>query len=271
MTTVRSISVAGDVESADTTLPSPGLYQTKVCAIAPSGLTAPEACAVSDGIFYDTSPPLSGEVCVGWGAQEHCGAGVAYESTEVVSIHWHGFSDGQTGVASFQVALGSSPGGDDVMGWKDVGLAASTELPPLATSAESRHATVKCVNNAGLATNASLTLLIDATPPSFAPAWGGGSTVQFVTTSPVTITVSPAASVDPESPVISLTLTVAAPSGELLFEESLDAAATDPQVDTFHSSGQIAPLSRAQLSRVSHMSPTDLPFVSGQRSSHVIR
>ena len=108
-------------------------FRCAVCGTAASGLTS---CAYSDGVTLDTSPPSRGSVCLGTGDMEVCDAsGPAHLSVApsrismATTIHWHGFDDPQSGVASFLFAVGSSRGGSDLIPWSDIGWATSSILP----------------------------------------------------------------------------------------------------------------------------------------------
>lgn len=170
----------------------PGLYRVRVCGTAVTGLTA---CAVSDGTFYDVTPPSMGQVCIlapplRWCSTDKANSDTA-PATALLSprnrggarVTWHGFGDAESKVAGFRWAVGSASGLDDLMRWKVVGWQTSAKLDfllepgalgGLAAYMAGRAGahvviTVVCVNGVGLESNASLPLLVDATAPEIHP------------------------------------------------------------------------------------------------------
>ena len=171
-----------------------GLYRVRVCGRAITDLSS---CAESDGVYYDTSPPMRGALCVRAGTRSWCDgrngssadAPTAYVSeSELLAsrVTWHDFADAESKVAGFYWAVGSSPGASDVFGWANAGWATSVGLASLAPALQEwfarsgavhggqangtrpvAHLSVRCFNTAGLHTNASITIVVDATPPQF--------------------------------------------------------------------------------------------------------
>lgn len=167
-------------------LAEPGLYRVRVCGTAVTGLTA---CALSDGTYYDVTPPSDGQLCVLAPPLRWCNTDTTNSSGDAspavgllnplnragARALWHGFGDAQSKIAGFRWAVGSAAGLDDVVRWKTVGWQTSAMLDfllepgALGGGATNRSAhvviTVVCVNGVGLESNASLPLIVDATPP----------------------------------------------------------------------------------------------------------
>ena len=167
-------------------LPSPGYYRAKVCAVSVIGLTGESSCAVSDGVLYETSPPIPGELCVGTSQGASCGQtepssshifafGVAPEAntrdlvvpSAEVRLAWKGFYDPESALSHFSWALGTAPFSSDLHGWANAGLSRSARAPTAArgTASPTVYFGVRCTNQAGLTTEASYKLLMDTTPP----------------------------------------------------------------------------------------------------------
>ena len=229
-------------------LPAPGFYRGRVCAVAPTGLTDPvRSCAASDGVHYDVTPPSRGRLCVGSGSRARCAAASDAEESatsfvvvktiferRVVELGWRGFLDHESFIQSFQWALGSAVGSDDVQEWSDVGIDTEVPLPKLQTSKHAVYATVVCTNFAGLTSNASLRLVFDSTPPlilpipfarvSF-PPWEAANSVAFISTR-LELHVPPNAAIDEESGVVALSLEVQDATGRRL--STIPLAANGP-------------------------------------------
>ncbi|MEE9168108.1 MAG: Ig-like domain-containing protein [Candidatus Neomarinimicrobiota bacterium] len=76
--------------------------------------------ASSDGVQVDVTAPTGGIVNDGTsGDIEYSG------SANLVSCNWGGFDDGQSGISRYEVAIGSTPGGTDVMDFTDAGSGSS--------------------------------------------------------------------------------------------------------------------------------------------------
>ena len=217
----------------------PGFYRVQVCGTAVTGL---KVCALSDGTYYDVTPPSGGQLCVlapplrwcntdtinnGPDAPPAAGLLNPYNRAGARAL-WHGFGDAQSKIAGFRWAVGSAAGLDDVVRWKAVGWQTSVELDFLldpgalggdATNSSARVViTVVCVNSVGLESNASLPLLVDATPPEvqrdallssliFPPGIQPADTLFANTTSP-SIVVNLSAVTDAESGILSATVLV---------------------------------------------------------------
>ncbi len=102
-------------------------------------------------ILSDSSPPLIGTVSDGSGAD------VDFQvSTTTITANWSGFSDPQSGIAGYEWAIGTTPGGTDVQGWTSVGLATSATNSSLSlTVGQTYYVTVRATNGDGLTATAS--------------------------------------------------------------------------------------------------------------------
>ena len=207
-----------------------GLYRVRVCGIAVTGLSA---CAESDGLFYDVTPPTRGKLCVHTGAERWCStedghvtsfansstlptAYVSLESLPSARVSWHGFGDAESRIGGFRWAIGHAAGAADVYPWAHVGWSTSALLGAVARTRS--VITVECVNSVGLTTNATIDLVVDPTPPVVE-----GGAVRLLRTwehyrptdsnfytneSTIVIAVDPSLVSDPESPVIILKIEV---------------------------------------------------------------
>ena len=153
-------------------LVQPGQYFARVCGIAVTQLAA---CADSDGIQYDTTPPTRGELCIqssgtgssaGWcsnhSSESASDAAMAYLTNgqlPTTHLRWSDFSEPESMVASYRWAVGSTAGSHNVIVWQQVGLARSVVLGttlPIGLY----FFTLICTNNVGLETNVTLPVLV---------------------------------------------------------------------------------------------------------------
>ncbi|XP_033746935.1 uncharacterized protein LOC117332160 [Pecten maximus] len=82
-----------------------------------------------------------------------CSYDVDFTTTlDTVTACWTGvFTDPQSGIRTHQVALGTIPGGDDVVPFKNVGINTSMSWDNLSLSPGTKYfVTVTCINNVGL-------------------------------------------------------------------------------------------------------------------------
>ena len=208
-------------------LPNTGIFRASVCAVGVTDLSdALKSCASSDGVIFDDTPPIAGSVCVGIGNAERCG-GEQFVAESMVTLRWHGFSDGQTGIGDFGWAVGTSAGIDDVRAWETIGLATTASLSgALVGYGRVAHVSVSCSNGAGLNTTASIRLIFDTTPPTFteAASWWAGSGVVFESDSLVRLAWPSTAAVDEESGVLLMRLQVfQAPDAALVLDWNVSA------------------------------------------------
>ena len=90
-------------------------YYATVRATSSVGLRASRS---SDGIMWDTTPPLPGSVFDGDGPEEV----ETQAAADVVTASWRGFQDADSGVASYLAGVGTTPGGFDVVPQEAVGF-----------------------------------------------------------------------------------------------------------------------------------------------------
>ena len=82
-----------------------------------------------------------------------------------VNLKWS-IEDKQSGIRSFRVGLGTSPGGFQLLTLTDVGVSSTASFPVSLTHGMEVHAVVVAENNAGLITSFSVDpLIIDWSPP----------------------------------------------------------------------------------------------------------
>ena len=97
-----------------------------------------------------------------------------------LSANWSGFSDPESGIASYRWAIGTSPGASDVLPFTSVGAATSAIQFGLALAeGPTYYVSVEAANGAGLTTTATSNgIRIDVTPPAapapVAPGASGG-------------------------------------------------------------------------------------------------
>eukprot|EP00040_Diaphanoeca_grandis_P037916 m.251430 g.251430 ORF g.251430 m.251430 type:complete len:3511 (-) comp33895_c0_seq1:293-10825(-) len=133
-------------------------YYATVIATDYVGLTAVSA---SDPIRIDSSPPIAG----------HIVASVPPTTPEdddvIVMANWTGFSDLESGIREYRVALGSRPDAADLSPFTSTGSVAhvSIEAPTL-VQGHAVYVTVAAINNAGLITTAvSREIIVDTRAP----------------------------------------------------------------------------------------------------------
>ncbi|MBI2571446.1 MAG: hypothetical protein HYV63_30935 [Candidatus Schekmanbacteria bacterium] len=133
--------------------------------------------AVSDGITVDTAGPSPGTVADGAGAD-----GDFQQSTTTISANWSGFSDAASGIASYEWAVGTTPGGSDVQAWTDVGLAVSASNSGLTLPEAPYYVSVRATDNVGNAGTAAVSdgVRVDSSGPAAGSvADGTGADVDF--------------------------------------------------------------------------------------------
>ena len=123
----------------------PGVrYFTSVRALSLSGYSR---TLFSDGITVDTSPATVGVVLDGVGLWDID----AVSLNSSYSSRWFGFYDSQSGIRSYVWGLGTAPGRDDVVPFRNVGIATQHVARGLSLQHGSRYyASVSAVNGAGL-------------------------------------------------------------------------------------------------------------------------
>ena len=136
-----------------------GRHRGRVCATALSGL---QSCAVSKGFLVDSSPPSRGTVCLMAGAAEYCSSEqsnyTAVDRALSSYLLWTGFDDVDTGIAGYQWAIGSYPGGSDLRPWEFVTQVDTVKLPSEMLPTGYSVITVSAINRASMETSEYLRL-----------------------------------------------------------------------------------------------------------------
>jgi hypothetical protein len=121
----------------------------------------------------DTTAPTGGTV------RDGLGADIAFQpSTTKISANWSGFTDGSgTGIAGYQWAIGTTPGGTDVQAYTSVGPATSATNSALAlTNGTTYYVSVQAVDQAGnvsvAATSDGVKVIVPALVSVFRPSTG---------------------------------------------------------------------------------------------------
>ena len=138
--------------------PHGNFYQARLRATNAAGL---ETTVASNIIVLDTTPPAAGAVMhlndvviiQGGSASVGDAAGKCQRSRSQVAVRWSGFEDSDTGIAAYEVAVGTRPGLQDVKRFHDVGQVTEAVIGhfdrPL-VGGETLYTTVRAWNQAGL-------------------------------------------------------------------------------------------------------------------------
>ncbi|KAI8514390.1 hypothetical protein Bbelb_087140 [Branchiostoma belcheri] len=132
----ESVTLDGAVQNWTSTEPLSlnigALYTVKVHAINAAGLTAVHE---TDGVLIDPTPPeilfIHAGVLSGMDDEELTNGFVVIANTGTLTASWLGL-DGESGIDSYWIGLGTTHGGDDVLGFYSVGEVTDiilTELP----------------------------------------------------------------------------------------------------------------------------------------------
>ena len=166
VTSIADALAAGD--SVASLLPAgssvPTLFST-VTAVNALGL---RTTAFSSGVKYDLYPPSQGVVTLLHPLTNAPVETWSPDSSRVV-VEWGGFGDVGSGVAHYEIAVGTTAGDDDLVTQFEVpgGDAAATWKVTGAdiASGTTVHVTVTAVDAAGWRTSAGASLRVDSTPP----------------------------------------------------------------------------------------------------------
>ena len=148
-------------------------YEVDVAVVSRSGHVNTQT---TPRFRVDWTPPSVGEVRDIWIGDKQsddcffCEGDIdATTNASYLAVAWCcGWEDLESGITSFSVAFGTEPGSDDVMAWRDVGLAENFTLNDYQmTQGQWYYACVVAVNGAGLFSEPRCTngLIYDATPP----------------------------------------------------------------------------------------------------------
>ncbi|RME21183.1 MAG: LamG domain-containing protein, partial [Deltaproteobacteria bacterium] len=110
----------------------------------------------------DITPPLVGEVR----APEE-----PWADRGQLSLWWPGFYDPGSGIAGYEVALGTSEGSRDLLDWTAVGAEQQGELDGLALPDGTVHVSVRATDGMGQRSEARGTVRVDTTAPALLAEW----------------------------------------------------------------------------------------------------
>ncbi|XP_070573612.1 uncharacterized protein [Ptychodera flava] len=132
-------------------------------------LLLPETSACSDGIVVDQTPPTHGNVWIGSVKQRF------QITTSELVLNWddfydveeHGRTKHSSGIRKYDVAIGTSPGGVDVLDFDDVGITNWAVVHDLQLQGgQTYYATVRATDFVGLSSDVvSDGVTVDVTPP----------------------------------------------------------------------------------------------------------
>ena len=120
--------------------------------------------SISDGITVDSESPFVGTVHDGLVGDEDW-----TNSSSTLSANWTGFGDGLSGIATFEYAIGTQPGGSQLVDWTGVGLDTSLTRSDLSlTDGTTYYVSVRAID---VVANVSETvssdgITVDVSPPS---------------------------------------------------------------------------------------------------------
>ncbi len=130
-------------------------------------VTGDQGLAANPALLVDTTPPTPGTVSVNTGL-----GGNFQASATTIAANWSGFTD-PAGIASYQWAIGTSPGGADVQAFTNVGSATNATNSSLTLkSGTTYYVSVKATDNADNVSSvvSSSGVTVDTTPPTSAVA-----------------------------------------------------------------------------------------------------
>jgi uncharacterized delta-60 repeat protein len=142
-------------------LPPDGLFYYRIVAVDTIGnISYP---GLSNSLQVDTSLPVAGTVYDGFSADQ------AYTySDNYLEANWSGFDDAESGIAYYELAVGTLPGGDDVYPFTWQGSSNSASAGGLLlVSGNTYYITVRAYNGVGNFVDASSDgIMVDTAPPS---------------------------------------------------------------------------------------------------------
>jgi C1A family cysteine protease len=187
-------------------------YYFTVKAVNGSGLAS--AAASSNGQTVDLSGPA--DVA---SVNDGTGADVAFTSISYrLSANWTPSSDPQSGILSYQIAIGTTPGGTGILGWTSNGASTSATRTGLNLSdAATYYFSVKAINGAGLPSNpaSSNGQTVDLTSPADIASVndGAGADSAFAGSS-TTLSANWTPSSDPQSGIASYLYAIGSTPGD---------------------------------------------------------
>ncbi|NOZ75490.1 MAG: DUF1573 domain-containing protein, partial [FCB group bacterium] len=135
------------------------------------------AVSSSDGVTVDVAPPMAGIVNDGLTDDENWS-----NSATTLSGNWSGFSDGLSGIAYYEYAIGMSPGSSNVVDWTSVGLDATVTRDGLTlTSGVMYYFTVHAIDSVGNISGNIATdgIMIDLIDPLVGEVWEGTDSIDI--------------------------------------------------------------------------------------------
>ena len=129
-----------------------------------TGPSAPYTGSRVYSIVVDDTPPTAGTVNDGLGAD------IAFQtSATTISANWTGFSDPGSGIADYQWAIGTSPGGADVHAFSTVGNVLGATASGLTLNDGAKYyVSVEAIDNAGNSSSPAISdgVSVDASGPT---------------------------------------------------------------------------------------------------------
>ena len=108
----------------------------------------------STPVTVDSSPPTAGVIQVVSAAMDR------HNTNAELIVEWTGFSDADSGIARYEVGIGSEPGYGDFVDFADVGLRNFLEQSVHIPGGHHYYVSIRCTNLAGLVQEASSILMI---------------------------------------------------------------------------------------------------------------
>jgi len=158
---VQAVQHSGEATRDGLTLKPGSRYINKIACTNRDGFSV---SSLSDGVIIDLTPPVSNIVIDGLDFSNV----INYTSdTSHVSAAWKSFTDSESGIMRYRWSLGTSPGKDDIVSFREVGMqrfgkADNVSLVP----GGPYYVTVKGTNKAGLSSQGwSDGFIVDLSPP----------------------------------------------------------------------------------------------------------
>jgi hypothetical protein len=135
-TSIGSTNLSASVSGLNLT--SDMFYFASIRAVDGAGNRS--APATADGWLVDATNPVP-PVLVN--------DGFISSSITTATLLWSAGSDGQSGISSYQVAVGTTPSGNDILDWTDVGMSLTTVQNVTLTQGGTYYGSVRVIDNAG--------------------------------------------------------------------------------------------------------------------------
>ncbi len=171
-----------------------------------------ETVSFSDGITIDVSDVSDVTAPSSFTVYDGAGTDIdVWSLTDRLSANWDDAADPESGISKYMYAIGTTPGGINVVGWTDNGMSKTVNKTGLSLiSGTTYYFTVKAINGVNLETSSSsdgvmidTSLPADTTPPSAVFVNEGlGQDVDVIKSS-TTVSANWTASNDPESGILN--------------------------------------------------------------------